>query len=110
MKKFRIHIEELGPIKDADITLAPVMIFTGASNLGKSYTNFLTYYIFNLLSGNRLKDFIRTKVTEDMEAQKEFNFSFTIDELKLWMEEDVKKFFVYLLNLSLIHISEPTRP
>lgn len=98
MKKFRIHIEELGPIKNADITLAPVMIFTGASNLGKSYTNFLAYYIFNLFSGDRLKDFIRTKVTEDMEAQKEFNFSFTIDELKLWMEEDVKKFFVYLLN------------
>lgn len=51
MKKFRIHIEELGPIKNADITLAPVMIFTGASNLGKSYTNFLAYYIFNLFLG-----------------------------------------------------------
>lgn len=98
MKEFRIHIEELGPIKDADITLAPVMIFTGASNLGKSYTNFLTYYIFNLFSGDRLKDFIRIKVTEDMEVQKEFDFSFTINELKAWMEEDVRRFFVYLLN------------
>lgn len=98
MKEFRIHIEELGPIKNADITLAPVMIFTGASNLGKSYTNFLTYYIFNLFSGDRLKDFIRTKVTENIEEQNEFNFSFSIDELKSWMEEDIKKFFVYLLN------------
>ncbi|WP_308552692.1 AAA family ATPase [uncultured Mediterranea sp.] len=98
MKDFRIHIEELGPITDADITLAPVMIFTGASNLGKSYTNFLTYYIFNLFSGDRLKDFIRTKITEDTERLKEFNFSFTISELKAWMEEDVKRFFVYLLN------------
>lgn len=98
MKDFRIHIEELGPIKDADITLAPVMIFTGASNLGKSYTNFLTYYIFNLFSGDRLRDFIRTKVTEEIEEQKEFNFSFTTNELKAWMEEDVRRFFVYLLN------------
>lgn len=98
MKDFRIHIEELGPITDADITLAPVMIFTGASNLGKSYTNFLTYYIFNLFSGDRLKDFIRTKITEDTERLKEFNFSFTISELKAWMEEDVRRFFVYLLN------------
>lgn len=98
MKDFRIHIEELGPIKDADITLAPVMIFTGASNLGKSYTNFLTYYIFNLFSGDRLKDFIRTKITEDTERLKEFNFSFTTNELKAWMEEDVRRFFVYLLN------------
>lgn len=40
MKKFRIHIEELGPIKNADITLAPVMIFTGASNLGKVIQTF----------------------------------------------------------------------
>lgn len=98
MKDFRIHIERLGPIKDADITLAPVMIFTGASNLGKSYTNFLTYYIFNLFSGDRLKDFIRTKITEDTERLKEFNFSFTTNELKAWMEEDVRRFFVYLLN------------
>lgn len=98
MKNFRIHIEELGPIKDADVTLAPVMIFTGASNLGKSYTNFLTYYIFNLFSGDRLRDFIRTKVTEEIEEQKEFNFSFTTNELKAWMEEDVRRFFVYLLN------------
>lgn len=98
MKDFRIHIEELGPITDADITLAPVMIFTGASNLGKSYTNFLTYYIFNLFSGDRLKDFIRTKITEDTERLKEFNFSFTISELKAWMKEDVRRFFVYLLN------------
>lgn len=100
MKEFRIHIEELGPIKNTDITLAPVMIFTGASNLGKSYTSFLTYYIFNLFSGDRLKDFIRIKVTEDMVVQKEFNFSFTINELKAWMEEDVRRFFVYLLNYS----------
>ena len=62
MKKLKIHIEELGPIRNADIELAPIMIFTGASNLGKSYTNFLAYYVFYLFSSNRLLEFFQTKV------------------------------------------------
>lgn len=43
MKRLNIHIHELGPVRNAKIELAPVMIFTGASNLGKSYTNFLAF-------------------------------------------------------------------
>ena len=98
MKKLTIHIEELGPIRNADIELAQVMIFTGASNLGRSYTNFLAYYVFNLFSGNRLKEFIRTKLTNEAEEKNEFSFEFDTRELKLWMEKDVKNFFAYLLN------------
>lgn len=40
MKKISIHIEKLGPIRNADIELAQFMLFTGASNLGKSYIIF----------------------------------------------------------------------
>ena len=74
------------------------MIFTEASNLGKSYTNFLTYNVFNLFSGDRLKEFIRTKLTDGAEERNEFSFEFDIWELKSWMEKDVKNFFAYLLN------------
>lgn len=100
MKKLKIHINTLGPIKNAYIELAKVMIFTGASNLGKSYTNFLTYYVFNLFSSDRLKDFIRLRINGDQEKWESFNFSFTGRELRQWMEEDVKRFFAYLLNYS----------
>lgn len=62
MKRLNIHIHKLGPVRNAKIELAPAMIFTGASNLGKSYTNFLTYYIFNLFSGDRLTDFFRARM------------------------------------------------
>ena len=98
MKKLTIHIEELGPIRNANIELAQVMIFTGASNLGKSYTNFLAYYVFNLFSGDRLKEFIRAKLANEAEEKNEFSFEFDTRELKLWMEKDVKNFFAYLLN------------
>ncbi len=98
MKNLNIHIKALGPIKNAGIELAQVMIFTGASNLGKSYTNFLTYYVFNLFSSDRLKDFIRPRITDNQEEWKFFDFSFTGRDLCQWMKEDVKRFFVYLLN------------
>ncbi len=97
MKRLNIHIHELGPVRNAKIELAPVMIFTGASNLGKSYTNFLAYYIFNLFSGNRLADFLRTKMSEEANAGTA-GFSFSAKELEAWMEKDVKNFFAYLLN------------
>lgn len=98
MKNLDIHIKALGPIKNAHIELAPVMFFTGASNLGKSYTNFLTYYVFNLFSSDRLKDFISSRIINDQKDTKFFRLSFTEEDLCLWMKEDVKRFFIYLLN------------
>lgn len=97
MKRLNIHIHELGPVRNAKIELAPVMIFTGASNLGKSYTNFLTYYIFNLFSGDRLTDFFRARMPEEANAGTA-SFSFSAKELEAWMEQDVRNFFAYLLN------------
>lgn len=97
MKRLNIHIHELGPVRNAKIELAPVMIFTGASNLGKSYTNFLTYYIFNLSSGDRLTDFFRARMPEEANAGTA-SFSFSAKELEAWMEQDVRNFFAYLLN------------
>jgi len=97
MRNLRIYIHELGPIRNTEIELAPVMVFTGASNLGKSYTNFLTYYVFNLFSGNRLAEFFRKKMPDQANV-KRIDFSFTVKELKDWMEADVKNFFAYLLN------------
>lgn len=99
MKKLKIEIRELGPIKNVTIDLAPVMIFTGASSLGKSYTNFLVYYVFNLFSGSRLRNFIISKIGDESSINwNNFTFSFTEKELVEWMEGDVKSFFIYLLN------------
>lgn len=98
MNNLELVIKKLGPVKDTKIEIAPVMIFTGASNLGKSYVNFLTYYVFNVFSSNRLTNFLHTKVPDEMTEIKEFTFHFSIEDICKWMEEDVKLFFQYLLN------------
>ena len=59
MNNISIHIDSLGPIRNADIDIRPLMIFTGESGLGKSYLACLANYTYALLSkGNgRLMDY-----------------------------------------------------
>lgn len=98
MANINIHIIELGPVKDCELTLAPVMLFTGKSNLGKSYVNFLAYYVYNLFSSQRLNDFITNKITEDVDKAKKITVTIKASDLRLWMEGDIKAFFQYLLS------------
>lgn len=100
MANLKIHIIELGPVTDCELTPAPVMLFTGKSNLGKSYVNFLSYYVYNFFSffSDRITPFLRNKITVDFENAKEFSFTIKTDEIRRWMEEDVKAFFRYLLS------------
>jgi len=98
MKKIFIHIDKLGPIKNVDIELAQLMLFTGASNLGKSYTNFLVYYVFSTFANNRISKFISNKIEGRINQSDNFNFVFKISELCIWMSDDVKSFFQNLLG------------
>lgn len=95
MKNIKIHIETLGPVKHATLELAQTMFFTGASNLGKSYVCFLSYYVFSLFANGRLIGFLSDKIKDTEQAAE---FSFSIEELSQWMKKDVKLFFAYLLN------------
>lgn len=97
MKKVRIHISKLGPIVEQEIQLGQFMLFTGDSNLGKSYTNFLCYYLFNLAVSDRMNDFLLARMTDYTDEVTNFNFNVKTDDLRLWMENDVKRFFTYLL-------------
>ncbi len=98
MKKVVISINELGPVKEQVIELKPVMLFTGESGLGKSYVNFLAYYLFYVFSSERLYDFLLEKIGIDINDKKEFSFSLNTGELIDWLQNDVKKFFIYLYN------------
>ena len=98
MKKVVININELGPVKEQVIELKPVMLFTGESGLGKSYVNFLAYYLFYVFSSERMHDYILEKIDVDVNKEKEFSFIIKSGDLIEWMRNDVKKFFVYLYN------------
>lgn len=105
MRRISIHIEELGPIKNADIELAQLMLFTGASSLGKSYTNFLTYYVFSTFANNRMYKFISNKIEGRLKQNTDFVFDFKLSDLCVWMSEDVKVFFKNLLGYNNIPCS-----
>lgn len=48
--KITFHIKELGRLRDTSFDLHPFLIFTGDSNLGKSYCAFLVHGFFRMLS------------------------------------------------------------
>lgn len=98
MKKVVININELGPVKEQVIELKPVMLFTGESGLGKSYVNFLAYYLFYVFSSERMYGFLLEKIGLDINDNKEFSFGLKTSELIDWLHDDVKRFFIYLYN------------
>ena len=98
MNKVVIKINELGPVKNQAIELKPVLLFTGESSLGKSYVNFLAYYLFYVFSSERMFDFLLEKIGVDVNDIKEFSFDLKSADLIDWLQNDVRKFFVYLYN------------
>lgn len=93
MKDVKINIHELGPIKDASILLAPFMIFTGQSNLGKSYVNFLSYYVFDFFGNNGLNRFLSPKVEgKPWKNNNTLSFNFSLDDLRSFMSSDAQAF------------------
>ena len=60
MKPIKIHIDRLGLVRDADITITPMMVFSGESGIGKSYVAILCHYFFYVwLSPKRLDTFLK---------------------------------------------------
>lgn len=89
MKKIEIIINEFGPLSNQTITLAPFMIFTGKSGLGKSYANYLTYYFFSSFTEGRLKGLVENKIKKDRTDQQ---FTITENELRQWLNNGVEEF------------------
>lgn len=74
-----IKINEFGPIKNTEISFAPLMIFTGNSSLGKSYVNYIMYYLTSSLTERR--GLLDELVAEKMKTAKEQTFYLTMDEV-----------------------------
>ncbi|OAV68139.1 hypothetical protein Barb4_02189 [Bacteroidales bacterium Barb4] len=97
------HIEQLGAIKDATITLKPFMVFSGDSGLGKSYAAFLIHYLYVLLSSGRLSIFLEEKgfKYEDlMLNNKKEGILGTVDIKSLidWINNNAVNYIGYLIG------------
>ena len=96
MKTIKIHINELGAVRNSVVELKPLMIFSGESGLGKSYVAILVHYFYKVLADNRLQAFFSargwdydTMVSKNPE---EASFSFTTPMLIDWITEEAKAY------------------
>lgn len=92
----KIYINKLGRIHNAEIDVKPMLVFTGNSGLGKSYTAFLVDHIYNVIANNRMEFFVRDRTRGLGEKKIQEGFSFKFKDLRLWMNQDASQYLGYL--------------
>ncbi len=93
-----IIINELGRIRDAEIEVKPMMVFTGDSGLGKSYTAFLIDHLYKVIATDRIGYFVRERLQALGEKKIEQGFSFKFKDFRLWLNQDTPHYLGYLLG------------
>ena len=95
MKKIIIDIHKFGPLQEVSFQVAPFMVFTGMSKLGKSYANYLIYYLFasllNYKDAARLGEHL---VGENSSG----SFTLSGDFLSTYLHDNVTAFMRALLG------------
>ena len=84
-----IKVHRFGPLEKVSFKLAPMMIFTGKSSLGKSYANYLVYYFMSALCNGRLLDFIKDEKEVGVEWKE---YVFDMDVFFKELNENVQDF------------------
>ena len=118
MEKIKIEIEHLGSIRDSEIELSPVMIFSGESGLGKSYLAILCHYFFDVLVNNaRINGFIKEQGLNFSRMRQSLNgigeaFYLSKKDLESWLSKDAVQYLRYMLNndtmSASVHVSLPS--
>ena len=108
MQPIKLHINELGLVRNADLTITPMMVFSGESGLGKSYVAILCHYFFYVwLNPRRLDSFFK-----ELQKDRGFNFfdqnqsfpdkgvalTITKRELQDWLSKDAVSYMGYMLG------------
>lgn len=98
-----VHIDSLGPIRNADINIRPLMLFTGESGLGKSYLAFIANYTYQLLScgSSRLLSFFEDIDYKSLlENKKSGDVIYTVktSELFDWINRDAVNYIGYMVG------------
>lgn len=104
MKCIKVRIDQLGRIRDSEILVSPLMVFSGESGLGKSYLALLCHYFFELLiNTSRLNHFFVDNNIDFNVLSKDFKDSGTALEIKkqdleAWMAKDAILYLRYMLG------------
>lgn len=104
MKCIKVRVDQLGRIRDSEILVSPLMVFSGESGLGKSYLALLCHYFFELLiNTSRLNHFFVDNNIDFNVLSKDFKDSGTALEIKkqdleAWMAKDAILYLRYMLG------------
>lgn len=104
MKCINVRIDQLGRIRDSEILVSPLMVFSGESGLGKSYLALLCHYFFELLiNTSRLNHFFVDNNIDFNILSKDFKDVGTALEIKkqdleAWMAKDAILYLRYMLG------------
>ncbi len=105
MKEVIIRIRKLGLIRDSEVTIKPMMIFSGDSGLGKTYTALLSNYIFELMTSpvrlNKIFKDHSLRLPELLPKEHFEDDAFVTIEMAdfvSWINEDAIDYLEYMLN------------
>lgn len=105
MKEITIKIRKLGLIRDSEVTIKPMMIFSGDSGLGKTYTALLSNYIFELMTSPvRLNKIFKEhsislpEVLPNEHSVEEVFITIEMDDFIAWINKDAVDYLGYMLN------------
>lgn len=104
MKCIKVRIDQLGRIRDSEILVSPLMVFSGEAGLGKSYLALLCHYFFELLiNTSRLNHFFVDNNIDFNILSKDFKDVGTALEIKkqdleAWMAKDAILYLRYMLG------------
>ena len=104
MKCIKVKINRLGRVRDSEILVSPLMVFSGESGLGKSYLALLCHYFFELMiDTSRLNHFFVDNNIDFNVLSKDFEDAGTALEIKkqdleAWMANDAILYLRYMLG------------
>ncbi len=96
------EIKELGPLKNTSFEFYPFLLFSGESNMGKSYVGFLVYSFFKILNDDELlKKFVINhynieEITEKLLEGKGVSIDFHVQCLIDFANEELPNMMAYL--------------
>ena len=101
MKSIHVNIKKLGLIRNAEIDIKPLMLFSGYSGLGKSYVAILCHYFFYVwMRENRMDAFFKKILDSNGITHSEnekVSFDVSKSEIEAWLAKDSIDYLKYML-------------
>lgn len=106
-ERIKVKINKLGRVENSFIEIAPMMIFSGESGMGKSYLALLSHYFYDVLiiseRVKRLENLFEVYGYNYKEMVKGFNeegvaLTITKHQIEEWMAKDAISYLRFMLN------------